>query len=109
VPEVATGTLERGAPPGDRLDEVVLADAHERAEVVAERAVELVDRGVEDRVALGHRRQARAQRVGERELAGALAQAVGLCTSRLRPRRGRVGARRRAVTQGLGRGLLGKP
>jgi hypothetical protein len=47
-----------------------------RAQEVAERAVQLVDGGLEDRVARRSSPQPRAELVGERELARALAQAL---------------------------------
>ncbi len=72
--------------------------AHDGAHEVAEGAVELLDGRLEDRLDVGHAREPRAERVGQAELAGALAQALlalgGLEGHR---RRGRGRGRRRRL------------
>ena len=86
---------ERVAAHGGGADAAV-AVAHDRAEEVAEGAVQLLDGGLEDLLDVGHAGQPGAELVGEPELARALAQAL----ARARRRRRSSAARAPAAAGG---------
>ena len=74
----ALGEHRAAAADRRRLDAVVVAQAHDLAEEVAERAVQLVGRALDDGLGLAHPGQGRAQRAGQQQLAAALLQPLGL-------------------------------
>ena len=97
APVLQAEAQERVAAHGGGADAAVLV-AHDRAQEVAERAVELLDGGLEDRLDVGHAGQPGAERVGEAELARALAQAL-LALGGVEGH-GRRGHRRRRAARG---------
>ena len=75
APVLQAEAQERVAAHGGGAD-LVVAVADDRAQEVAERAMQLLDRRLEDRLDVGHAGEPGAERVGEAELARALAQAL---------------------------------
>ena len=101
-PAAQAERLEGAAAHGGGMHAAVLADPDHRAEEVAERQVELVHRGLDHLLRVGHARQPGAQRVGQRELARPLLE-PGLQPLGRRPAR----RDRRGLRRGRGRGARG--